>query len=188
MEDAVSPVAQPCPQSLIPWLRAQGILFPEAPHCPEGTRPPQAPSTPALGDVTWAPPEGAQLPLHRSAGDTAPWAPMAAGGAAAAAPQPALDCRLPGQARPHSTCPRCATAARWWTPRRRPCDGWGGPGCSAAGPARGRAAPRRPPQGEQRPQLGPSRCQRQPGHSAPAPARATHPTRCVTVRVTLPLH
>lgn len=39
----MSPVAQPCPQSLILWLRAQGILFPEAPHCPEGTRPPQHP-------------------------------------------------------------------------------------------------------------------------------------------------
>uniref|UniRef100_A0A8C0B001 Metabotropic glutamate receptor 3 n=1 Tax=Buteo japonicus TaxID=224669 RepID=A0A8C0B001_9AVES len=42
--------------------------------------------------------------------------------------------------------------------------------------------------GEQCPRHGPLGCHKQPGGSAPASARATHPTRWVTVRVTLPLH
>lgn len=81
--------------------------------CLEGTWPPLAPSTPALGNA-------------------APWAPATRGSGmpgrgAAARLRPGSDCCLPGQARPRSSCPRCATAARWWTPRRRRCEGWGGP-------------------------------------------------------------
>lgn len=167
-----------------PWSSHSHSRHP--PPQPWGMWPPWAPVTPTPRDSAapgachhpgHPPPQplGMQLPAHPS--------PTAVGcpGRGAAVP----NCCLPVQARPHSTCPRCATAARWWTPRHRPCEG---PGearpwwccCSCGTWIR--------PQGEQRPWHSPLGRRRQPGGSAPAPAPATHPTRWVTVHVTHPLH
>lgn len=91
-------------------------------------------------------------------------------GRAAASPHPSPDCCPPVQAQPRHTCPRCATAVRWWIPRRHPCEGRGArPWCC-------HTAPPLLPQGEQCPQHGPLRGQAQPGGSVPAPARATSHT------------
>lgn len=74
-------------------------------------------------------PQGMELPGHPSPTAVGTlWGGGGAGGGgiAAARPQPAPDHCLLGQAQPRSTCPRCAMAVRWWTPRRRPCEGQGG--------------------------------------------------------------
>lgn len=55
-------------------------------------------------------------------------------------PHHAPDPCLPGQAQPRSTCPRCAMAARRWTPRHRPCEGGGKPSPHLSAPHPGGAA------------------------------------------------
>lgn len=187
--NASTPRTSQLPEGYCSWgpvtaLRGQG----HSPPQPRGFSCPQLPVT-TPGTLHFSPREYAhpghpgghdhpgysppQLPGHRCRGML---------GGAAARPQRSPDCCLPVQAQPRRTCPQCAMAARWWTPQRHPCEGWG------ARLWRCHMAPPPLPEGEQCPQHGPLRCQMQPGGSVPVPARATHPTCWVMVRVTLPLH
>lgn len=79
---------------------------------------------------------------------------------------------LPGQARPRSTCPRCATAARRWTPRHRPCEGGGKPSPHPSAPRPGGAAA-----AAAAPVLRAGGSQES---KAPAPARG-HAARCLSL-------
>lgn len=171
-----------------------GITAPGGPPLPRGdmtnssilhpspgrTRPPWAPSTPALGDA--AP----QAPITHCSGMQG----GRGGGGAAARPHLDPDRCLPGQAQPRSTCPRCAMAARWWTPRHHPCEGHGdqvavllllwhpapspGRAAPAAWPARGLEAAGRlspcPGSGYTSHALGHGTC-----HPSLAPSPVTHP-------------
>lgn len=140
----MSPMAHPCH---LPWLQhcllGGGGTAPRGPTLPRGDT--ATPSTlhakpggfscPRCLSPPWGghghprhplpQPQGMQLPRHPLP-TTVGCLEGGGGGVAAAESQSAPDYCLPGQARPRSTCPRCATAARWWTPRRHPCEGRGG--------------------------------------------------------------